>query len=146
MKILIVLVLWKRCKVERYNRRHQDIRLGRSNGFELVPCVQKHEFFGTPRSTMARAVDGEVKAFAGKKEYLRTPRKSKVLPPYRCCRVLLALSSQLVDSCGCKIGRTIKAPMHQALTVRDRNQFYEYWKSQNFWKNKKVWKQVILLV
>ena len=81
MKILIsACVYGEDVRWNGSNRRHQHIHdWAEEHGFELVPICPEHELFGTPRSTIRlRAVDGEIKAFAGKKEvYSKLQDKSQ---------------------------------------------------------------------
>ena len=104
------------------NRRHQEIHeWAKANGFELVPVCPEDELFGTPRSTIRlRAVDGEIKAFAGKKEiYSQLQDKSQeIASRYRNVVGFIGISRS--PTCGLSagvkdLGRTIKAPMHQSL-------------------------------
>ena len=104
------------------NRRHQEIHeWAAANGFELVPVCPEDELFGTPRSTIRlRAVDGEIKAFAGKKEiYSQLQEKSQeIASRYRNVVGFIGISRS--PTCGLSagvkdLGRTIKAPMHQSL-------------------------------
>ena len=104
------------------NRRHQEIHdWAEANGFELVPVCPEDELFGTPRSTIRlRAVDGEIKAFAGKKEiYSQLQEKSQeIASRYRNVVGFIGISRS--PTCGLSagvkdLGRTIKAPMHQSL-------------------------------
>ncbi len=104
------------------NRRHQHIHdWAENNGFELVPICPEHELFGTPRSTIRlRAVDGEVKAFAGKKEvYSELQEKSQeIASRYSDAIGFIGISRS--PTCGVSAGvkdygTTIKAPMHQAV-------------------------------
>ena len=55
------------------NRRHQEIHeWAEANGFELVPVCPEHELFGSHVPTIRlRSVDGDIKAFAGKREVYR---------------------------------------------------------------------------
>ena len=104
------------------NRRHQEIHeLAEANGFELVPVCPEDELFGTPRSTIRlRAVDGEIKAFAGKKEiYSQLQEKSQEIAS-RYSNVVGFIGISRSPTCGLSagvkdLGRTIKAPMHQSL-------------------------------
>jgi uncharacterized protein YbbK (DUF523 family) len=104
------------------NRHHQHIHdWAEDNGFELVPICPEHELFGTPRSTIRlRAVAGEVKAFAGKKEvYSELQEKSQeIARRYEDAIGFIGISRS--PTCGLSTGvknygRTIKAPMHQAV-------------------------------
>ena len=79
------------------------------------------ELFGTPRSTIRlRAVDGEIKAFAGKKEiYSQLQEKSQEIAS-RYSNVVGFIGISRSPTCGLSagvkdLGRTIKAPMHQSL-------------------------------
>ena len=104
------------------NRRCQHIHdWAKENGYELVPICPEHELFGTPRSTIRlRAVDGEIKAFAGKKEvYSQLQEKSKDIAQ-RYDDVVGFIGISRSPTCGLAagvkdLGRTIKAPMHQAV-------------------------------
>ena len=104
------------------NRRHQEIHeWAKANGFELVPVCPEDELFGTPRSTIRlRAVDGEIKAFAGKKEiYSQLQEKSQEIAS-RHSNVVGFIGISRSPTCGLSagvkdLGRTIKAPMHQSL-------------------------------
>ena len=104
------------------NRRHQEIHeWAEANGFELVPVCPEDELFGTPRSTIRlRAVDGEIKAFAGKKEiYSQLQEKSQEIAS-RYSNVVGFIGISRSPTCGLSagvkdLGRTIKAPMHQSL-------------------------------
>ena len=86
-----------------------------------MPICPEHELFGTPRSTIRlRAVDGEVKAFAGKKEvYSELQEKSQEIAARHTDAVgFIGISRS--PTCGLAagvkdLGRTIKAPMHQAV-------------------------------
>jgi len=104
------------------NRRHQHIHdWAAKHGYELVPICPEHELFGTPRSTIRlRAVDGEVKAFAGKKEiYSDLQEKSQeIASRYSDAVGFIGISRS--PTCGVSAGvkdygTTIKAPMHQAV-------------------------------
>ena len=104
------------------NRHHQEIHeWAEANGFELVPVCPEDELFGTPRSTIRlRAVDGEIKAFAGKKEiYSQLQEKSQEIAS-RYKNVVGFIGISRSPTCGLSagvkdLGRTIKAPMHQSL-------------------------------
>jgi uncharacterized protein YbbK (DUF523 family) len=104
------------------NRRHQEIHeWAEVNGFELVPVCPENELFGTPRSTIRlRSVDGEIKAFAGKKEiYSQLQDKSQEIAS-RYKNVVGFIGISRSPTCGLSagvkdLGRTIKAPMHQSL-------------------------------
>ena len=104
------------------NRRCQHIHdWAEEHGYELVPICPEHELFGTPRSTIRlRAVDGEVKAFAGKKEvYLELQEKSQEIAS-RHNDAVGFIGITRSPTCGLSTGvkdygRTIKAPMHQAV-------------------------------
>ena len=104
------------------NRRHQEIHeWAEANGFELVPICPEDELFGTPRSTIRlRAVEGEVKAFAGKREvYSELKEKSQEIV-HRHSDAVGFIGIARSPTCGLSTGvkdygRTIKAPMHQAV-------------------------------
>ena len=123
MKILISSCVYGNdVRWNRTNRRHQEIHeWAEANGFELVPVCPEDELFGTPRSTIRlRAVDGEIKAFAGKKEiYSQLQEKSQeIASRYRNVVGFIGISRS--PTCGLSagvkdLGRTIKAPMHQSL-------------------------------
>ena len=104
------------------NRHHQHIHdWAAEHGYELVPICPEHELFGTPRSTIRlRAVDGEVKAFAGKREvYSELQEKSQEIANRHTGAVgFIGISRS--PTCGLSTGvkdygSTIKAPMHQAV-------------------------------
>ena len=123
MKILISSCVYGndvRCNGSK--RRHQHIHdWAAEHGYELVPICPEHELFGTPRSTIRlRAVDGEVKAFAGKKEiYSDLQEKSQeIASRYSDAVGFIGISRS--PTCGVSAGvkdygTTIKAPMHQAV-------------------------------
>ena len=104
------------------NRRHQHIHdWAAEHGYELVPICPEHELFGTPRSTIRlRAVGGEIKAFAGKTEvYSGLQEKSQEIANRHADAVgFIGISRS--PTCGIAAGvkdygKTIKAPMHQAV-------------------------------
>jgi len=123
MKILIsACVYGENVRWNGSNRYAQHIHdWAKENGYELVPICPEHELFGTPRSTIRlRAVDGEVKAFAGKKEvYSQLQEKSKeIAERHRAAVGFIGISRS--PTCGLSTGvkdygSTIKAPMHQNL-------------------------------
>ena len=123
MKILIsACVYGEDVRWNGSNRRHQHIHdWAEENGYELVPICPEHELFGTPRSTIRlRAVDGEVKAFAGKKEvYSELQEKSQeIASRHRDAVGFIGITRS--PTCGLSTGvkdygSTIKAPMHQAV-------------------------------
>ena len=111
---------WRHCLVFR-NIKAQKCRMLLRRFDELVPVCPEDELFGTPRSTIRlRAVDGEIKAFAGKKEiYSQLQEKSQeIASRYRNVVGFIGISRS--PTCGLSagvkdLGRTIKAPMHQSL-------------------------------
>lgn len=123
MKILIsACVYGEDVRWNGSNRRYQHIHdWAAEHGFELVPICPEHELFGTPRSTIRlRAVDGEVKAFAGKKEvYSELQEKSlEIANRYGDAVGFIGISRS--PTCGLSTGvkdygSTIKAPMHQVV-------------------------------
>jgi uncharacterized protein YbbK (DUF523 family) len=123
MKILIsACVYGEDVRWNGSNRRHQHIHdWAAEHGYELVPVCPEHELFGTPRSTIRlRSVDGEVKAFAGKKEiYSELQDKSQeIVSRYTDAIGFIGISRS--PTCGLSAGvkdygTTIKAPMHQAV-------------------------------
>jgi uncharacterized protein YbbK (DUF523 family) len=104
------------------NRRDQEIQhWAESNGFELVPVCPENELFGTPRKAIRlRAIDGEIKGFAGKDEvYGKLKDKCKEISN-RHNDIVGFIGIANSPSCGLSagvkdLGSTIKAPMHQAL-------------------------------
>ena len=104
------------------NRRDDDIKTwAETNGFELVPVCPENELFGTPRKAIRlRAVDGEIKGFAGKDEvYGQLKDKcQEISERHKDAVGFIGISNS--PSCGLStgvkdLGTTIKAPMHQSL-------------------------------
>ena len=104
------------------NRREDDIKTWAAiNGFELVPVCPENELFGTPRKAIRlRAVDGEIKGFAGKDEVYGQlkDRCQKIAERHKDAVGFIGISNS--PSCGLStgvkdLGSTIKAPMHQSL-------------------------------
>ena len=104
------------------NRHHQHIHdWAKEHGYELIPVCPENELFGTPRATIRlRAVNGEVKAYAGKKEvYGDLQEKSRQIAD-RYADVVGFIGISRSPTCGLSTGvkgygSTIKAPMHQSL-------------------------------
>ena len=123
MKILIsACVYGEDVRWNGSNRHHHHIHeWANKHGYELVPICPEHELFGTPRSTIRlRSVDGEVKAFAGKREvYSQLQDKSQeIASRYTDAVGFIGISRS--PTCGMSAGvkdygTTIKAPMHQAV-------------------------------
>tara|TARA_R100001460_G_scaffold86873_1_gene128314 strand:+ start:1028 stop:1480 length:453 start_codon:yes stop_codon:yes gene_type:complete len=123
MKILIsACVYGKDVRWNGSNRRDDDIKTwAKTNGFELVPVCPENELFGTPRKAIRlRAVDGEIKGFAGKDEiYGHLKDKCQEISKRHQDAVgFIGISNS--PSCGLStgvkdLGSTIKAPMHQSL-------------------------------
>tara|TARA_B100002019_G_C20937010_1_gene434931 strand:- start:24 stop:476 length:453 start_codon:yes stop_codon:yes gene_type:complete len=104
------------------NRRDQEIQhWAESNGFELIPVCPENELFGTPRKAIRlRAINGEIKGFAGKDEvYEKLKHKcEEISNRYEDVVGFIGIANS--PSCGLSagvkdLGSTIKAPMHQAL-------------------------------
>ncbi len=123
MKILIsACVYGQDVRWNATNRRDQEIQhWAESNGFELVPVCPENELFGTPRKAIRlRAIDGEIKGFAGKDEvYGKLKDKCKEISN-RHNDIVGFIGIANSPSCGLSagvkdLGSTIKAPMHQAL-------------------------------
>jgi uncharacterized protein YbbK (DUF523 family) len=86
-----------------------------------VPVCPENELFGTPRKAIRlRAIDGEIKGFAGKDEvYGKLKDKCKEISN-RHNDIVGFIGIANSPSCGLSagvkdLGSTIKAPMHQAL-------------------------------
>ena len=123
MKILIsACVYGENVRWNGSNRRNEEIyEWAEANGFELVPVCPEHELFGTPRSTIRlRSVDGDIKAFAGKREVYRQLKEKCEEIEKRYDEVVGFIGIARSPTCGLSVGvkdlgRTIKAPMHQSL-------------------------------
>ena len=123
MKILIsACVYGQDVRWNATNRRDREIQhWAESNGFELVPVCPENELFGTPRKAIRlRAIDGEIKGFAGKDEvYEKLKDKCKEISN-RHNDIVGFIGIANSPSCGLSagvkdLGSTIKAPMHQVL-------------------------------
>ena len=126
------------------NRIHQHIHdWAEETAWNLYLSVQSMNF-GTPRSTIRlRAVDGEVKAFAGKKEvYSELQENKRLQAVIQTLLVLLALVVHQLVVWQQVLKTTEELSRHQCikrLTAEHRDQFYEYRKQppEIFGKNKK---------
>ena len=123
MKILIsACVYGENVRWNGTNRLHQHIHEWAStHGYQLVPICPEDELFGTPRAAIRlRAVNDEIKAFAGKQEVYSQllDKTQEIAKRHQDAVGFIGISRS--PTCGLSTGvkdygSTIKAPMHQAV-------------------------------